>query len=45
MWESEEALNAYRKSELFGSVWPKTKACFANPAEAWSTTLDDAPWE
>ncbi len=45
VWESEEALNAYRKSELFGKVWPKTKACFDKPAEAWSTTLEDAPWE
>jgi len=45
MWESEEALNDYRNSELFGSVWPKTKALFAKPAEAWSTTLDDSPWD
>jgi len=44
IWESEEALNAYRNSELFGEVWPKTKALFLNPAEAWSTKLDDSPW-
>ena len=25
-WESEDHLNAYRKSEFFGSVWPKTKS-------------------
>lgn len=45
LWESEEALNAYRHSEMFGVVWPKTKALLANPAEAWSTHLDDAPWQ
>jgi len=25
-WDSEDYLNAYRKSEFFGSVWPKTKS-------------------
>lgn len=45
LWESEDALNAYRHSEMFGVVWPKTKALLANPAEAWSTKLDDAPWQ
>jgi len=45
LWESEEALNAYRHSELFKGVWPRTKALFAAPAEAWSTQLDDAPWQ
>jgi len=44
IWETEEALNAYRHSELFGQVWPKTKALFAAPAEAWSTELEDSPW-
>lgn len=28
-WESVDALNAYRASELFGVVWPQTKALFA----------------
>lgn len=37
-WESEEALNAYRKSALFGEVWPATKALFAAPAQAFSIT-------
>ncbi len=36
VWESEEHLNLYRKSELFGEVWPKTKTFFTNKAEAWS---------
>lgn len=35
-WESEEALNNYRRSELFGKVWPATKALFAAPAQAFS---------
>ncbi|MGB1384135.1 MAG: putative quinol monooxygenase [Flavobacteriales bacterium] len=35
-WESEDALNAYRRSELFGVVWPATKALFSAPPEVWS---------
>jgi quinol monooxygenase YgiN len=35
-WESVEALNNYRHSELFGQVWPATKALFAVPAQAFS---------
>jgi quinol monooxygenase YgiN len=35
-WESAEALNAYRRSALFGQVWPATKALFAAPALAFS---------
>lgn len=35
-WESEEHLEAYRNSELFKSVWKKTKAWFNNKPEAWS---------
>ena len=36
IWESEEHLNKYRNSELFISVWNKTKILFASKAEAWS---------
>ena len=36
LWDSEEALNHYRQSELFGSVWKPTKALFAEPAQAFS---------
>lgn len=36
IWESEDALNAYRNSELFASVWPKTKALFAAKPLAFS---------
>ena len=35
-WESEEHLENYRNSELFKSVWKKTKVLFNNKPEAWS---------
>ncbi|AWM14755.1 antibiotic biosynthesis monooxygenase [Flavobacterium sp. NRK F10] len=35
-WESETHLNNYRKSELFGQVWPFTKTLFSDKPEAWS---------
>jgi hypothetical protein len=35
-WENEQALEAYRQSGLFKSTWKKTKALFAEKAEAWS---------
>jgi len=35
-WKSEEHLNRYRHSDLFGEIWPQTKALFAVPAQAWS---------
>lgn len=35
-WQSENALNNYRDSELFGTVWKKTKVLFAAKTEAWS---------
>lgn len=37
-WESEEALEAYRQSDLFKNTWKETKALFSLPAHAWSTT-------
>ena len=36
IWENAGFLEQYRASELFTSVWPKTKALFVLPAEAWS---------
>lgn len=36
IWDSEEDLNNYRKSELFGGVWKATKALFADKAVAFS---------
>jgi heme oxygenase (mycobilin-producing) len=35
-WQCETHLNNYRDSELFGSVWKKTKPLFSAKAEAWS---------
>ena len=35
-WESEQDLERYRKSELFKSVWAKTKVLFNDKPEAWS---------
>ena len=35
-WESEQHLENYRHSDLFKSVWAKTKPLFAAKAEAWS---------
>lgn len=35
-WESEQHLEIYRHSDLFKSVWAKTKPLFAAKAEAWS---------
>ena len=35
-WRSEEDLNAYRASSLFGEVWPVTKSLFAAKPEVWS---------
>ena len=36
LWESEEAINRYRDSELFGRVWSATKALFNAKPEAWT---------
>lgn len=38
-WENEASLNAYRKSELFGKVWPATKALFSETPTVQSHTL------
>lgn len=35
-WDSIEALEAYRNSELFKTTWAKTKVLFTDRAEAWS---------
>ena len=35
-WETENDLENYRKSELFGEVWKFTKALFNAKPEAWS---------
>ncbi|MCL9771171.1 antibiotic biosynthesis monooxygenase [Flavobacterium sp. HXWNR69] len=35
-WENEEALENYRKSDLFNGVWTYTKSLFSDKPEAWS---------
>jgi len=35
-WESEDALNAYRFSDLFSTTWKKTKVLFSERPQAWS---------
>jgi quinol monooxygenase YgiN len=35
-WDSQASLDAYRDSELFASVWPRTKALFAARPQAFS---------
>ncbi len=35
-WESPINLEHYRQSELFKTVWSKTKVLFSDKAEAWS---------
>lgn len=36
LWESEDALNKYRDSELFQGVWSTIKPWFGEKAEAWT---------
>lgn len=38
-WESEEALEQYRQSDLFRTTWAKTKPLFSARPEAWSLDL------
>ncbi len=35
-WQSEDHLNAYRNSEVFKTIWGKTKILFSDRPEAWS---------
>ncbi|RRO24085.1 putative quinol monooxygenase [Flavobacteriaceae bacterium 14752] len=35
-WRSENDLNTYRQSDLFKTVWSKTKTMFAKKPQAWS---------
>lgn len=41
MWDDQESLDDYRRSELFGTVWPRTKALFDDNPEAWSLVVRD----
>lgn len=35
-WDKEESLERYRQSDLFKTVWSKTKPLFNDKPEAWS---------
>ena len=35
-WKDEAALEKYRQSELFQTVWAQTKVWFSQKPEAWS---------
>lgn len=37
-WENEAALDHYRSSDFFKDTWQRTKALFAQKAEAWSVS-------
>lgn len=39
VWESNEHLDAYRRSELFEKVWSETKKLFNDKPQAWSVVL------
>ena len=39
IWDGEEALDAYRHSELFKGIWKVTKLMFDAKPEAWSLDL------
>lgn len=41
VWAAPEYLEAYRQSEFFRLTWSKTKALFADKAEAWSVDVVD----
>jgi quinol monooxygenase YgiN len=38
-WESVEALNNYKDTDTFKTVWPLTKALFAASPKAWSVKM------
>jgi quinol monooxygenase YgiN len=43
-WDSEEALNQYRDSELFKNVWSYTKTLFSDKPKAFSVEkIDELP--
>jgi len=35
-WKSEQLLDSYRQSDLFHSIWSKTKILFNQRPQAWS---------
>jgi hypothetical protein len=45
-WQSEEALENYRRSGLFEATWARTKVLFADRPEAWTVVeMEDGRME
>ena len=42
IWENEQCIENYRKSELFSNTWAQTKILFNDKPLAWSTKIYDA---
>lgn len=42
-WESDQHLQNYRNSQLFGETWKVTKSLFEEQAQAWSLNLISQP--
>ena len=38
-WDDADALEKYRRSDLFIATWAKTKILFSDKAEAWSVNV------
>lgn len=41
LWQDDDSLQRYRKSELFKTVWAATRALFIDKPQAWSTLVID----
>ena len=41
LWQDDDSLQRYRKSELFKAVWAATRALFIDKPQAWSTLVID----
>lgn len=39
IWENTEYIEQYRQSELFNTIWAKTKVLFGDRPEAWSLNV------
>jgi quinol monooxygenase YgiN len=39
VWDHQDYLDNYRKTPLFGQVWPTVKNWFKEKPEAWSTEI------
>ena len=42
IWDTDEHLQAYRQSEVFASIWSRTKILFKEKPEAWSVQSETA---